>query len=149
MRKTLLIAACAAAALFAQNASAGDLDCNLRFNLTGWSAIYKHSEGTGVVRCSDGTSMPVRIRAKGGGLTFGKSKIRDGQGHFAGVNNIHDVLGGYATAEANAAAGDAVKAQIVTKGPVSLALSGKGKGVELGVSFGSFIISEAGAARKR
>ena len=147
MRKTLTIAAIVAAALFAQNASAGELSCNLRFNLKGWSAIYKHSTGNGIVRCSDGSSLPVKIEAKGGGLTFGKSNIRDGQGKFSSVNNIHDVIGGYATAEANAAAGDAVKAQIVTKGPISLALSGKGKGVELGVSFGSFIISEAGGKR--
>ncbi|MBW8824605.1 MAG: hypothetical protein JF567_10405 [Xanthomonadales bacterium] len=144
MRKTITIAALAAAALFAQNASAGELSCNLRFNLKGWSAFYKHSEGNGIVRCSDGSTLPVKIEAKGGGLTFGKSNIRDGQGKFSSVNNIHDVIGGYATAEASAAAGDAVKAQVVTKGPISLALSGKGKGVELGVSFGSFIISEAG-----
>lgn len=144
MRKTIFIAAFAAAALFAQNASAGELSCNLRFNLKGWSAFYKHSEGNGIVRCSDGSSLPVKIEAKGGGLTFGKSNIRDGQGKFSSVNNIRDVIGGYATAEASAAAGDAVKAQVVTKGPISLALSGKGKGVELGVSFGSFIISEAG-----
>lgn len=145
MRKTLFIAAFAAAALFAQNASAGDLSCNLRFNLKGWSAFYKHSEGNGIVRCSDGSTLPVKIEAKGGGLTFGKSNIRDGQGKFSGVNHIRDVIGGYATAEASAAAGDAVKAQVVTKGPISLALSGKGKGVELGVAFGSFIITEAGA----
>jgi exosome complex RNA-binding protein Csl4 len=88
--------------------------------------------------------LPVKIEAKGGGLTFGKSNIRDGQGKFSSVHNIRDVIGGYATAEASAAAGDAVKAQVVTKGPISLALSGKGKGVELGVAFGSFIISEAG-----
>ena len=144
MRKTLFIAAFAAAALFAQNASAGELSCNLRFNLKGWSAFYKHSEGNGIVRCSDGSTLPVKIEAKGGGLTFGKSNIRDGQGKFSAVNNIHDVVGGYATAEASAAAGNAVKAQVVTKGPISLALSGKGTGVELGVSFGSFIISEAG-----
>ncbi len=147
MRKTIFIAAFAAAALFAQNASAGELSCNLRFNLKGWSAFYKHSEGTGIVRCNDGSTLPVRIEAKGGGLTFGKSNIRDGQGKFSSVNNIRDVIGGYATAEASAAAGDAVKAQVVTKGPISLALSGKGKGVELGVSFGSFIISEAGSGK--
>ena len=147
MRNLVIGAALAAAALFSQGASAAELSCTLRFNLTGWSAIYKHSKGTGVVRCNDGTTLPVRIEAKGGGLTFGKSKIRDGQGKFTPVNNIRDVIGGYATAEANAAAGDAVKAQVVTKGPISLALSGTGKGVELGVSFGSFIITEAGAAK--
>ncbi len=145
MRKTLFIATITAAALFAQNASAGELSCTLRFNLKGWSAFYKHSEGNGIVSCNDGSTLPVKIEAKGGGLTFGKSEIRDGRGRFSSVYNIRDVIGGYATAEASAAAGDAVKAQVVTKGPISLALSGKGKGVELGVAFGSFIISEAGA----
>lgn len=147
MRNLVIGTALAAAAMFSQGASAAELNCTLRFNMTGWSVFYKHAEGTGIVRCSDGSTLPVRIETKGGGLTLGKSKIRDGQGRFSHVNNIRDVIGGYATAEANAAAGDAVKAQVVTKGPISLALSGTGKGVELGVSFGSFIISEAGAAR--
>lgn len=147
MRKTLLIAALGAAALFAQSASAADLDCKLSFNLNSWSVFYKHSTGTGVVRCNNGTSLPVRIEAKGGGLTVGKSTVRDGQGKFSGVRDIHDVVGGYATAEANAAAGKNAMAQVVTKGPISLALSGKGEGVALGISFGSFIITEAGARK--
>ena len=33
------------------------------------------------------------------------------------------------------------KAQVVTKGPVTLALAGTGDGWDLGVAFGSFIIS--------
>ncbi|PNS08984.1 hypothetical protein [Solilutibacter silvestris] len=147
MRKAIFVVALGAAALFAQSASAGELNCNLRFNLKSWSVFYKHSEGNGIVRCSDGTTLPVKIEAKGGGLTVGKSTVRDGQGRFSSVYNIRDVLGGYATAEANAAAGDNAMAQVVTKGPISLALSGKGKGVALGVSFGSFIISEAGAEK--
>jgi hypothetical protein len=134
--------AAAALSFVALPAAAADLSCSLRFSMTGWSAIYKHSSGTGTVQCSNGQTLPVRIEAKGGGLTFGKSRIENGTGKFAGVRRIRDVLGGYATGEANAAAGKAAKAQIVTKGPVSLALAGKGEGVELGVSFGSFIISE-------
>ena len=35
--------------LSAQAAGTADLDCKLRFSLTGWSAIYKHAEGHGVV----------------------------------------------------------------------------------------------------
>ncbi|HEY4582868.1 MAG TPA: hypothetical protein VIG88_08395 [Lysobacter sp.] len=136
-----LIAA-TALALAASPAAAADLSCSLRFSMTGWSAIYKHSRGTGTVTCSNGQTLPVKIEARGGGLTFGKSRIDDGTGRFAGVRRIRDVLGGYATGEANAAAGRAAKAQIVTKGPVSLALAGKGEGVELGVAFGSFVISE-------
>lgn len=136
-----LIAA-TALSLAALPATAADLSCSLSFSMTGWSAIYKHSTGIGTVRCSNGQTLPVRIEAKGGGLTFGKSRIDNGTGRFAGVRRIRDVLGGYATGEANAAAGKAAKAQVVTKGPVSLALAGKGEGVELGVAFGSFIISE-------
>ncbi|HZX80829.1 MAG TPA: hypothetical protein VFE72_07755 [Lysobacter sp.] len=134
--------AATALSLLALPAAAADLSCSLRFSMTGWSAIYKHSSGTGTVRCSNGQTLAVKIEARGGGLTFGKSRIDDGTGRFAGVRSIRDVLGGYATGEANAAAGKAAKAQVVTKGPVSLALAGKGEGVELGVSFGSFIITE-------
>ena len=61
---------------------------------------------------------------------------------FPGVRfDVHDLIGGYATAEANAGAGEASKAQVVTKGGISLALTGKGSGHTLGVSFGSFVIS--------
>ncbi|AXK72778.1 hypothetical protein DWG18_11140 [Lysobacter sp. TY2-98] len=137
LRPLILAAVLSVAAL---PASAADLSCTLNFSMTGWSAFYKHSEGTGTVTCNNGKSLPVKIEAKGGGLTIGKSKVT-GKGKFSGVHNIRDVLGGYATGEANAAAGKAGKAQVVTKGPISLALSGVGEGVELGISFGSFIIS--------
>jgi len=132
-----------AAALFsaAPTAHARDTTCKLHYTLSSWSLVYKHSEGTGVVSCDNGQRMPVKIKTRGGGLTAGHSRIDDGFGQFSPVHNIHDVLGGYATAEANAAAGRAVKGQVVTKGPISLALSGRGKGWELGVAFGSFIIS--------
>lgn len=140
LRPLPLLAALALA--FVAPARAGELSCTLQFSMSGWSAFYKHSTGTGTIRCSNGQTMNVKIDAKGGGLTFGKSEIRDGRGKFSGVYDIRDLLGGYATGEANAAAGKAAKAQVVTKGPISLALTGKGHGVELGVSFGSFVISE-------
>ena len=125
----------------APSAHAGDLSCVLHYTMSGGGAFYKHSTGTGEVSCSNGQRLAVNIESKGGGLTFGHSTITDGVGKFAGVSDIHDVIGGYATAEANAGAGDASKAQVVTKGPISLALTGKGKGHTLGVSFGSFIIT--------
>jgi hypothetical protein len=120
---------------------AGDLSCTLHYNMSGGGAFYKHSTGTGEVTCSNGQRLAVNIESKGGGLTFGHSKIVNGTGKFSGVSDIHEVIGGYATAEANAGAGDASKAQVVTKGSISLALTGKGTGHTLGVSFGSFIIS--------
>ena len=140
MRKTLFIATITAAALFAQNASAGELSCTLRFNLKGWSAFYKHSEGNGIVSCSDGSTLPVKIEAKGGGLTFGKSRIDNGTGEFSGVHDIRDVLGTYAAAEAHAGAVKSSKAQAMTKGDVSLALAGSGRGWDLGVDGSSFVI---------
>jgi hypothetical protein len=59
------------------------------------------------------------------------------------VSSIDEVFGKYAAAEASAAAGDAASASVVTKGPVSIALSGTGHGMELGWSFGEFVIERA------
>ena len=117
------------------------ITCKLRFSMAGWSVFYKTASGTGTVTCSNGQRMSVAIDAKGGGLTFGKSKIEDGTGEFAGVHDIQDVLGTYASAEAHAGASKSAKAQAMTKGEVSLALAGKGAGWDLGVAFGKFTIS--------
>lgn len=51
------------------------------------------------------------------------------------------MLGVYASAGAYAGAVNSAEAQVLTKGPVSLALSGKGKGWDIGVAFGKFTIS--------
>ena len=118
----------------------GPVTCTLSFNLSGWSIFYKTASGDGTVSCDNGQSMPVHIRAKGGGLTVGKSQIEDGHGEFSGVYNINDVLGTYASSEAHAGASKSTKAMAMTKGSVSLALAGKGKGWDLGVAFGKFVI---------
>jgi hypothetical protein len=118
----------------------GPITCKLAFNLAGWSIFYKTASGTGTVSCDNGESMPVRIRAKGGGLTVGKSRIDDGSGEFSGVYNINDVLGTYASSEAHAGASKSAKAMAMTKGSVSLALVGKGEGWDLGIAFGKFVI---------
>lgn len=121
--------------------AAGPIDCELHFSMSGWSAFYKRASGTGTVTCDNGQSLEVAIEAKGGGLTFGKSRIVNGLGKFTEVYAIDDVIGGYAAAEAHAGAVKSASARVVTKGPISLALSGKGKGWDVGVAFGSFIIS--------
>ncbi len=123
-------------------ALAREARCTLHYSMSGGGAFYKHSTGEGTIHCDNGQSMGVKIESKGGGLTFGHSTITDGLGKFSPVPDIHDLIGGYATAEANAGSGDnASKAQVVTKGSISLALTGKGSGRTLGVSFGSFIIT--------
>lgn len=131
-----------AAAAFAPAAqAAGNIGCELHYNLTGWSAFYKTAEGTGTIRCDNGTRIPVKIVAKGGGLTVGKTRITDGKGHFSGAYSVNDLLGTYAAAEAHASAVKASNAQVMTKGDISLALAGTGEGWSLGVGFGKFVLS--------
>jgi len=119
---------------------ARDISCRMTFQMSGWSVFYKTATGSGTVTCSNGQSMHVKLRAKGGGLTFGKTRIDHGIGKFTGVNSIADIKGHYANAEAHAGAEKSADAQVVTKGNVSLALSGKGEGWNLGIAFGAFII---------
>jgi hypothetical protein len=123
-------------------AEAGSVSCEMRFNLSGWSVIYKRSSGQGTITCSNGQSMRVALEARGGGLSVGRSRIENGVGRFSGVDDIRDLIGAYATAEAHAGAGRSAKGQVVTKGSISLALSGTGKGWDVGIAFGSFIIRE-------
>ena len=130
-------------------AETADLDCKLRFSLTGWSLIYKHAEGSGVVTCANGKSMPVKVEAHGGGITVGKSHIDNGTGKFTDVHKIADVLGTYAQGDASAGLGKSGTAQVLTKGTVSLALAGSGEGVDLGVSFGGFTIERVGKIHKK
>lgn len=140
-RTILLLSAIGTSAVISIPAQAsGLIDCQMRFSTSGWSVFYKTASGDGTVTCSNGQSMRVRISAKGGGLTVGKSSIENGIGEFSGVHSINEVLGSYASAEAHAGAVKSAKGQVMTKGEVSLALSGKGRGWDLGVAFGKFTI---------
>jgi hypothetical protein len=124
-------------------AQSGPVDCTLRFDISGWSVFYKRSTGHGTITCNNGQSMRVRIEARGGGLSVGKSTIENGVGEFSGVRDIGQLLGSYLSAEAHAGAVRSAKAQVVTKGEVSLALSGTGSGWDVGVAFGNFRIKRA------
>ncbi len=121
--------------------AAKEIECRLSFSLAGWSVFYKTASGNGTVSCSNGQMLDVKIETKGGGLTFGKSEIRDGRGEFSSIYDIENVLGTYVSAGAHAGAVTSAEAMVVTKGPVSLALKGKGKGWDVGVAFGKFTIS--------
>ena len=129
-----------AASMAGTSAHAAKADCKLKFTISGWSAFYKRSDGSGTITCTNGQSMKVRLRARGGGPSVGKSTINNGTGEFSGVDDIRQLLGTYASAEAEAGAVKSAKAHIVTKGEVSLALSGTGEGWEIGVAFGKFQI---------
>lgn len=142
------IAAATAAILFAAavavpaHASEGKkIDCEMTFSLKGWSAFYKTSKGQGTVTCDNGQRFTVAIKTTGGGLTFGKSEIKKGKGKFSEVDSVNELFGSYAQAEAHAGAVKSSTAQVLTKGDVSLALSGVGEGWDVGVDFGKFTIS--------
>jgi len=117
-------------------------DCEMTFNLKGWSAFYKTAKGEGTIVCG-GKSMKVKITAKGGGITFGKSEVIGGKGRFYGATSIEDCLGSYAQSEAHAGAGKSSDAQALTKGDINLTLVGTGKGVDVGFAFGKFTIEKA------
>ncbi|HXO21858.1 MAG TPA: hypothetical protein VOA87_18240 [Thermoanaerobaculia bacterium] len=126
----------------AAGATANTTVCRMDYTLKGWSAFYKTSHGSATLTCDNGQTAQAKIEAKGGGLTAGKSEIRDGHGKFSEVADIKELFGTYATASAAAGAVKSSEAQAMTKGEVSLALNGKGTGIEVGVSFGKFTITQ-------
>lgn len=118
----------------------GKVDCNLRFDLKGWSVLYKSASGTGKITCDNGQKLDVTVTAKGGGLTVGKQEIKGGTGDFSGVSDIRETLGSYASAEAHAGAAKSGTAQVMMKGDTELKLAGSGEGWDVGIAFGKFTI---------
>jgi hypothetical protein len=142
----IALAACLLAGAFAvqaEDAQKAKVDCTMKYSLSGWSAFYKRADGTGTVTCNNGQTARVKLEARGGGLTAGKSSIENGVGEFSNVKNIEEIFGKYANAEASAGAVKSSGAQAMTKGEVSLALAGTGRGWDLGISFGKFTIKRA------
>ena len=124
----------------AEEGKQGMTDCEMTFNMKGWSAFYKTAKGDGTIKCSNGQTARVTIRAKGGGFTFGKSEVIGGIGKFSESRGIEELFGSYVQSEAHAGAGKSVAAQALTKGEVSLSLAGTGRGVDFGFAFGKFTI---------
>ncbi len=143
---SLLLAAAALSAWPAALAAADDaapVKCTMTFTLKGWSAVYKTAKGHGTVTCNNGQAVPVKLTVHGGGLTFGKMDILEGKGEFSALKSADEVLGHYAAAEATAGAVKAGQAAVYTKGEVSLALEGTGRGVGVGIDFGKLDIERA------
>ena len=118
------------------------VECSMKFTLKGWSVFYKTAEGSGRVTCNNGEKANVKIKVTGGGLTFGKMDIRDGNGAFSEVLHIDEIFGTYVAAEAHAGAVKSAQASVYTKGEVSLALTGTGRGMNIGIDFGKLEISK-------
>lgn len=132
----------ALAALALPAPAAALTECEMRFDLEGWSAFYRTASGEGTITCTNGQGAEVRIESRGGGVTFGRRQLRDATGKFTPVADIRDLFGAYAQGEAHAGAGKSAAATVVTKGDISLAIAGTGTGVDVGVAFGRFEIIE-------
>ncbi len=138
MNKILLQIICVS--LFSFSANAEMLDCKITYDIKGWSFVYKQYKGTGLVSCNNGQRASVSIISRGGGLTIGKSQINKGRGSFSSLLHINEIYGTYIALDAHAGAVVSVDAQVMTKGEVSLALSGNGRGVDLGIALSGFSI---------
>ena len=121
----------------------GPVDCKLHFSMSGWSVFYKTLSGSGTVSCDNGQSAKVVIRIRGAGLTAGKYSIENGKGEFTRLKDIGEIYGTYATAGANAGVVKSAEGLVMTKGQVSLAVSGTGRGFNLGVDVSGFEIVRA------
>jgi hypothetical protein len=119
----------------------GETNCSMKFSMKGWSAFYKTSKGEGTITCDNGQTAAVTLKLTGGGVTFGKTETKNGIGKFSPVGKLENLLGSYGAAEAEAGAVKSTEAQALTKGTVSLALSGTGEGWSLGVSGAKFTIA--------
>ncbi len=130
----------------ASTVSAGDkydpklTKCRMVFNIKGWSLFVKMAKGTGTITCDNGQRAEVRLKSVAGGLTAGKSEMTGARGTFTPVRGIQEIFGTYAEAEAHAGAAKSASVSVLTKGVISLAIRGRGRGVDLGVSVGSFTI---------
>lgn len=120
-------------------AASKETKCRMQFTLKGRSFLYEKSSGTAEITCDNGQASNVLLDIKGGGFTVGRSNI-SGTGTFSAVWDISELYGSYFRAEAHAGAVESASVQVLTKGEVSLALSGTGKGVNLGISFGNITI---------
>jgi hypothetical protein len=140
----VLIGSAALMAVHANDAHAAKapVKCELSYSLSGWSAIYQHAHGRGKVTCDNGQHANVTIQMHGGGLTAGKFHVT-GKGDISNVYGVKDVFGSYAQAGASAGVVQSGTAQVLTKGTVSIALSGTGEGIDLGVAVDKFDIKPA------
>jgi hypothetical protein len=125
--------------------------CTLHFDTTRWSAVFRYAEGKGVIRCDNGQIMYVSVHTRGGGITSGNARIRNGVGNFSEVSNIYQLIGTYRGIPGRAGTFNSARANVVTNGDISLLLARAGAGWDLGVTAGRFEIhrlNESSIARR-
>ncbi len=122
------------------SAASTPISCTMTYKLSGWSLVYKQYDGSGMVTCSNGQHAQVKLASKSIGFTIGRSDI-EGTGVFSEVRDISEIYGTFVALEGHAGATKSVDGQILTRGLISLALSGIGRGIDIGVTLGGLTIS--------
>jgi hypothetical protein len=119
------------------------MDCEMKFNLQGMSGFLKTAKGEGIITCNNGQLAKFSIRVTGDGFMLGTSEVVDGRGDFSDVRSIDELFGSYVQAEVYADTGRSAAVQVLTKGRISLALTGTGRGVDVGFAFEKLTIDRA------
>jgi hypothetical protein len=134
-------------AFFSQPAAAAEsmITCTMKYHLKGWSFAYSQYKGTGDISCNNGQSAHVILDSKAVGFTIGISEI-DGTGKFTELKDINEIYGFFASLEGHAGVTKSGSGQVLTRGIISLALSGEGRGFDIGVTLGGLRIIRAGAS---
>ncbi|OAI16761.1 MULTISPECIES: hypothetical protein [Methylomonas] len=113
--------------------------CSMTYHLSGFSLGYKQYDGLGEVTCRNGQKAQVVLSSKSIGFTIGKSDI-EGEGHFTDVKDIKEIYGNYISLGNHFGFINSIDRQILTRGEISLALIGKGRGFDIGVTIGDLTI---------
>ena len=113
VRRVMMVALLSTAVL-TRPASGESTKCTMKYSMAGWSVLYSTATGSGTITCDNGQWARVALRAKGGGLTAGKSKISNGSETFSDVADIDELFGSYASADAHAGMGESSSARVVT-----------------------------------
>jgi hypothetical protein len=116
------------------------VSCTMTYRMSGWSLAYKQYDGIGNISCNNGQRAQVALSSKSIGFTIGKSEI-EGTGVFSSVRNLNEIYGDFMALEGHAGMTKSVDGQVLTRGEISLALSGNGRGIDIGVAIGALTIS--------
>lgn len=115
------------------------ISCSMTYKLEGFSLAYRQYDGSGEVTCDNGEKALVSLSSKSIGFTIGYSSI-EGEGYFTEVRNINEILGNYISLGNHFGFNKSIDRQILTSGEISLALTGRGHGFDIGFTIGDLSI---------
>jgi hypothetical protein len=115
--------------------------CTMTYKLSGFSLGFKFYDGFGEIQCRNGEHAQVALSSKSIGFSIGKSEI-EGEGIFSEVRNLNEIYGDFVSMETHAGFLTSVDAQLLTRGEISLALKGQGRGIDIGATIGDLTIKK-------